>query len=68
MTSVTMRRAVRATWRVWVPFAVAALCLMSTAWMPPFAGFLAIVAGLSLIVEGFAVLAARGANLRDHRQ
>jgi hypothetical protein len=57
-----------ATKRVWIPFLVAALCLIAAGWTSPLVSYVLIVAALGGVFDGATVLWSRGANLTEYRQ
>jgi hypothetical protein len=59
---------VRATWRVWLPFAAAALCLAGTQLAGPVVTWVLLLVALGLILDGATLLWSRGGGLTQHRQ
>jgi hypothetical protein len=62
---------VRAVWsskRVWLPFAVAALCLTAAAWTGPVLSWLLVIASFGFCLDGATLMWSRSGGLSDHRQ
>ena len=58
----------RATWRLWLPFAAAALCLAGTQWAGPVVTWVLLLAAMALILDGATLLWSRAGGLTQHRQ
>ena len=60
----------RATKRVWLPFLVAALCLLATRWTGPALTMVMLIAALGLVLDGATLMWARSGagGLAQHRQ
>ncbi len=61
-------RAVLATKRLWLPFVVAALCLVATAWTGPILTWVMLFAAFGLIIDGATLLWSRAGGASQHRQ
>jgi hypothetical protein len=62
---------VRAVWsskRVWLPFAVAALCLTAATWTGPVLSWLLVMASFGFCLDGATLMWSRSGGLSDHRQ
>jgi hypothetical protein len=59
---------VRATWRVWLPFAAAALCLAGTQLAGPVVTWVLLLVAMGLILDGATLLWSRSGGLTQHRQ
>jgi hypothetical protein len=59
---------VRATWRLWLPFAAAALCLAGTQLAGPVITWVLLIAAMGLILDGATLLWSRGGGLTQNRQ
>jgi hypothetical protein len=62
---------VRAVWsskRVWLPFAVATLCLTAATWTGPVVSWVLIMASFGFCLDGATLMWSRGGGLSDHRQ
>ena len=58
----------RATWRVWLPFAAAALCLAGTQLAGPVVTWVLLLVAMGLILDGATLLWSRGGGLTQNRQ
>jgi len=59
---------VRATWRIWLPFVAAALCLAGTRWAGAVVTWVLLLVAMGLLVDGATLLFARSGTLTQHRQ
>ena len=58
----------RATWRIWLPFAAAALCLAGTQFAGPVVTWVLLLVAMGLILDGATLLFSRSGGLTQHRQ
>jgi hypothetical protein len=58
----------KATRRMWLPFAAAALCLVATTWTGPILTWVMLLAAVALIFDGATLLWSRGGGLSQNRQ
>ena len=58
----------RATWRVWLPFAAAALCLAGTQLAGPVVTWVLLLVAMGLILDGATLLWSLGGGLTQNRQ
>ena len=58
----------RATWRVWLPFVAAALCLAGTQLAGPVVTWVLLLVAMGLILDGATLLWSRGGGLSQNRQ
>ena len=58
----------KATRRIWTPFALAALCLLAATWAGPVLTWVLLLSALGLIVDGATKWFSGTGRLEDHRQ
>ena len=63
-----MVRSLNANKRVWLPFAVAALCLVAATWAGPILTWILLIAAIGFILDGATLLWSRSGGLTQHRQ
>ena len=56
------------TVRIWLPFVVAALCLVATRWSGAILTWVLLLATVALLFDGMTLLWSRGGGLTQHRQ
>jgi len=61
-------RSLNATKRVWLPFAIAALCLVAATWTGPILTWVLLLAAIGCILDGVTLLWSRGGGATEHRQ
>ena len=61
-------RSLKATRRVWLPFAIAALCLVASTWTGPILTWVVLLAAIGFILDGATLLWSRGGGAAEHRQ
>ena len=54
--------------RVWLPFAVAALCLTAATWTGPVLSWLLVMGSFGFCLDGATLMWSRSGGLSDHRQ
>jgi hypothetical protein len=58
----------RATRRIWIPFALAALCLVATSFVGSVLTWILLLAALGLVLDGATKWFSGTGRLEDHRQ
>jgi hypothetical protein len=58
----------RATRRIWIPFALAALCLVAATWAGSVLTWVLLLAALGLVLDGATKWFSGTGHLEDHRQ
>jgi hypothetical protein len=58
----------RASWRVWLPFVAAALCLAATQFAGPIVTWVLLFVAMGLILDGATLLWSRSGGLSQNRQ
>jgi hypothetical protein len=58
----------RATRRIWIPFALAALCLVATGFVGSALTWVLLLAALGLVLDGATKWFSGTGRLEDHRQ
>jgi hypothetical protein len=59
---------VKATRRIWIPFALAALCLLGATWAGSVLTWVLLLAALGFVVDGATKWFSGTGHLEDHRQ
>ena len=59
---------VKATRRIWIPFALAALCLLAATWAGSVLTWVLLVAALGLVLDGATKWFSGTGHLEDHKQ
>jgi hypothetical protein len=54
--------------RVWIPFAIAALCLIAATWAGSILTWVLLLAALCLVLDGATAWFSRGGGMSGHRQ
>jgi hypothetical protein len=54
--------------RVWIPFALAALCLIAATWTGSIVTWVLLLAALCLVFDGATAWFSRGGGMSGHRQ
>ena len=61
--------ALKATRRIWIPLALAALCLLATRWTPAVATMVLMITALGLVIDaGTKWWERTGGGMSQHRQ
>ena len=58
----------RARRRIWIPFALAALCLIGATWAGPVLTWVLLLTALGLVLDGATKWFSGTGHLEDHRQ
>ena len=58
----------RARRRIWIPFALAALCLVAATWAGPVLTWVLLLTALGLVLDGATKWFSGTGHLEDHRQ
>jgi hypothetical protein len=58
----------RETRRIWIPFALAALCLIAAMWVGSVLTWVLLLAALGLVMDGATKWFSGTGHLEDHRQ
>jgi hypothetical protein len=57
-----------ATRRLWIPFVLAALCLLATRWTGPVLTLTCMIAAFGFVIDGATLLWSRSGGMAGHRQ